>query len=170
MTPTLLTASLISILGMGGLCIFWWLTTLNRRFSSLALAILLIPYGIFLFNEYHFLGATPTPRGGSGTRSDFVALAALYICMLLGMLSNYLFRRFEVPLRNRPKFRITTFIAPVFASPVVFIPLLAVMQNTDLDFRQLDAARFMIFLVSFENGFFWKDFFDNRKESLSRKR
>jgi hypothetical protein len=52
---------------------------------------------------------------------------------------------------------------PVLASPIVFIPLLASLQNADPDLSRIDVPGFMIFVVAFENGFFWKEYFDNRK-------
>ena len=55
-------------------------------------------------------------------------------------------------------------LAPVLASPIIFIPLLASQQNADLDLSRFDIPRFMIFLVAFENGFFWREYFDNRKK------
>jgi len=85
----------------------------------------------------------------------------LYICMLLGMFSNFLYARFTKEKENRGKFDFGTFIAPVFASPVVFLPLLAAFQETGADLQNFTNGKTMIFLVAFQNGFFWKEYFDN---------
>ena len=84
--------------------------------------------------------------------------------MLLGMLAHWLYVWLETPQRKRPAFDLGLFLGPVLASPIIFIPLLASLQNTDLNLSQIDIPRFMVFVVAFENGFFWKEYFDNRKK------
>lgn len=108
-----------------------------------------------------------TAKGKSG---DFILAAALFFCMLLGMVSQYLYRRFEKPKRRRTKFDWGVFIAPVFASPIVFIPLLAAFQNADVDLANLTVPRLMIFFVAYQNGFFWKEFFDRKQREESEKK
>jgi hypothetical protein len=90
--------------------------------------------------------------------------------MLLGMLSQFLYRRFERPQRLRPTWDWGMFIAPVFASPIVFIPLLAAFQNANIDLKDLTAPRLMIFFVAYQNGFFWKEFFDRKQREEGRKK
>lgn len=107
----------------------------------------------------------PSPRGEEGL--DAVLVLALYGCMLLGMLAQYAFKRFERPQARRKKFDVGVFLAPVFASPVVFIPLLAALQKVELDFSRIDAAAVMVFFVAFQNGFFWKEYFDHRSQSAN---
>ena len=86
--------------------------------------------------------------------------------MLLGMLAQYGYNYFVTPKSDRKAFDLGVFIAPVFASPVVFIPLLAALQNADIDLTALTIPRMMVFLVAFQNGFFWKDFFDRQRQTL----
>jgi hypothetical protein len=83
--------------------------------------------------------------------------------MLLGMAAQYGYNRFEQPKAERKAFDFGLFIAPIFASPIIFIPLLAALQNADLDLTRLTTPKMMVFFVAFENGFFWKEYFDHRR-------
>ena len=98
--------------------------------------------------------------------SDLAVGIALFLFMVCGMLAQFLFDRFSAPQRERKQFDWGPFLAPVFASPVVFIPLLAAFQNADIDLTHLNTARFMVFLVAFQNGFFWREVFDKQRERL----
>jgi hypothetical protein len=88
--------------------------------------------------------------------------------MLLGMGAQFLYRHFEQPQRKRRKFDWGVFLAPVSASPIVFLPLLASFQNSEVDLSKLDVPRLMIFFVAFQNGFFWKEHFDQRQREAER--
>lgn len=128
----------------------------------------LVAIAIFSF----FLNALfgfPFPSGttAKGPNEDLIFSFVLYICMLAGMLSHYLYRHLARPQNRRLKWDWGLFLAPVFASPIVFIPLLAAFQGAGSDFRQMTAQRFMIFFVAFQNGFFWKEFFDHKRKSES---
>lgn len=94
--------------------------------------------------------------GGGGTA------ILLYLAMVAGMFAHGLFGRFSRPMAIRPPFDLGLLLAPVFASPIVFIPLLVALENADFSSRDFTTAQLMLFLVSFQNGFFWKEFFDNR--------
>lgn len=106
-------------------------------------------------------------RGGSET-NELPLILVLFASMLAGMLAHWLYGWLETPKRDRPSFDLGLFIAPVLASPIVFIPLLAALQNADLDLSRFDVPRFMLFLVAFENGFFWKEYFDNRRKKAGQ--
>jgi len=111
----------------------------------------------------------PAPRLtiAKGTSSDLAVGIALFLCMVLGMLAQFVFDHLSVPQRERKRFEWGLFLSPLFASPVVFIPLLAAFQNADIDLTHLTTARFMVFLVAFQNGFFWKEVFDKQRERLA---
>jgi hypothetical protein len=110
----------------------------------------------------------PTPRVtvAKSASSDLALGIALFLFMVFGMLAQFLFDRLSVPQRERKRFDWGLFLAPLFASPVVFIPLLAAFQNADIDLTHLTTARFMVFLVAFQNGFFWREVFDKLRERL----
>ena len=65
---------------------------------------------------------------------------------------------------ERQPFNIGRFLAPVFASPIVFIPLLGAFQSMDIDITNLTLPKIMVFFVAFENGFFWKEVVDNHQK------
>jgi cytochrome bd-type quinol oxidase subunit 2 len=119
----------------------------------------------FLLNR---LFGFPATVAAMGTREDLALLAALYLCMLTGMFAQYAYRHFERTRRHRTKWDWGLFIAPIFASPIVFVPLATSCISAGLDLKALTTVKFMIFFVAFQNGFFWKEFFDlKRKEAAS---
>lgn len=107
----------------------------------------------------------PTSKG-VGENNEIYFVIILYIFMLLGMLANYFYNRFSKPKTNRESFDIGLFIAPIFASPIIFIPLLASLQTADIELSNLTTTKLMVFIVSFQNGFFWKEYFDNRNKEI----
>jgi hypothetical protein len=125
----------------------------------------LVAYGIFLNRWFGFpFEGGVAEKGGN----DLVLTGALAISMIFGMLAQYLYRHFERPERNRTKWDWGCFIAPIFASPIIFIPLAAAFQNADVDLakERMTLPRLMIFLVAFENGFFWKEYFDRKRKEV----
>jgi hypothetical protein len=108
----------------------------------------------------------PFSLAGRGSEVGMQMLVALYISMGLGMVAQYLHRYLELPRDKRGGFDLGQFLAPVLVSPIVFIPLYAALVNSKVDFSAEPSARIMFLLVSFQNGFFWKEYFDSR----SRKR
>ncbi len=104
------------------------------------------------------------PVGKGDGDGDIYFVIVLYLCMLLGMFAQYGHKRFSRPREERGDFDFGVFVAPVFASPIVFIPLLAALQNAEVDLQNLTIVKMMVFFVAFENGFFWKDYFDNRQK------
>ena len=84
--------------------------------------------------------------------------------MILGMFAQYGFKHFSQPFSNRQNFDWGVFISPILVSPLIFLPLLAALQNSINNLETSTAPRYMMFLVSFQNGFFWKDFFDNYRK------
>ena len=161
---TLITG--ISLLGLLILAGIRARSTKNWRLFGIQTAAILL-FALFL----HAILGFPVPqpdasaRGGS---SEISFVIILYAFMLLGMLAQYGFHFFEKPKAKREPFDIGRFLAPVFASPIIFVPLLAALQNANLDLTALDAPRLMLFLVAFENGFFWKDYFDQRRKNIAR--
>jgi hypothetical protein len=100
----------------------------------------------------------PTARGAGEVQ--WALVVALYGEMILGMLAHAAYHRFQRPRGRRRKFDLGAFLAPVFVSPIIFLPLASILQATEP--VQADATRLMLFLVAFENGFFWREFFENR--------
>lgn len=152
----------ISLLALTFMAIYRLLKQKNWRIFLLHLSALIVCY--WLLNAYFdFPNPAPTPRGENDTSLVFV----LYCWMLLGMLAQYIYRRFESAEKRQKKFDIYLFFAPIFASPIIFIPLLAALQNANIDLTRLETPQIMVFLVAFENGFFWKEYFDHRRSEKS---
>jgi hypothetical protein len=108
---------------------------------------------------YFYAFESPSHLQAKGEQSSGPAMIVLYICMLVGMACHYLYSYFVKPKLKRESFEFGLLIAPVFASPIIFAPLWAAFQDAGVT---LSPLRYAAFFVAFENGFFWKEFFDNR--------
>jgi hypothetical protein len=160
MSTPLLIAIIISLLGLFSLALFSYFR--HRQLIRFVLHVFLLLICAF-FLYFYFFRAALTARGTEGG-NDVAFVIVLYLFMLLGMLAHHLYTRFTLPATDRPKFDFGLFVAPIFASPIIFIPLLSALQNANIDLRQLTTAKLMVFLVAFENGFFWKEYFDHRRQ------
>jgi hypothetical protein len=129
--------------------------------------VALAAFSVFLNWWFGFPFASPVVKKGG---NDLLLAGAMAISMVTGMFAQYLYRHFESPVRFRHKWDWGCFVAPVFASPIIFIPLAAAFQNSDIDLTKdtLTLPRLMIFLVAFENGFFWKEYFDRRQKEVGK--
>jgi hypothetical protein len=150
----------ISFIGLFVLILYYFLK--NRRWQTALLQLALLGLAFLLVYYFFLAPKPPTSRGANSP--DLYVVIVLYVFMLLGMLAQYLYSRLEQPQATRPRFDLGLFLAPVFASPMIFIPLLAALQNANLDLQHLTTPRIMVFLVAFENGFFWKELFDHRRK------
>lgn len=140
--------------------------TKNFRALVFEISVVLI---VALFLKYLFGFPVPSGTVAKSSSSDKAVASALFVCMALGMVAQFLYSHFSTPKSARREFDWGLFVAPLFTSPIVFIPLLAALQNADIDLANLTAPRLMVFLVAFQNGFFWKDFFDKqRREARGR--
>lgn len=160
MDASLNTIVAVSILGLIAVSAVQARKTGSWRQFWLTLAALAIFSGI-LYGLFGF--PFPEEIVAKGT-NDLALAAALFICMTAGMFAQYLYRHFERPKRHRRTWDWGLFFAPIFASPIVLIPLLAAFQGADIDLSKLTAPRIMMFCVAFQNGFFWKEFFDRKQK------
>ena len=160
MTPLMIVITTISIAGLLAISIYKFIKSKNWKNLIFQILIIVICFGFLYF--FFYAQEEVTTRGGGN--NDVYLVIVLYIFMLLGMLAQYLYTRFEQPKSKRKKFDFGLFMAPVFASPIIFIPLLAALQNANINFKELTTAKLMVFFVAFENGFFWKEYFDNRRK------
>jgi len=157
--------NVLIVVSMAGLLIVsgFWARKASEWRMLIAIAIWI---GAFAFLLNQLFGFPGTRVVAMGLREDLALWVALYICMAAGMLAQYLYRHFERPRRNRTKWDWGLFFAPVFASPIVFIPLATTFISAGIDLKSFTAAKSMIFFVAFENGFFWKEFFDLRRKEV----
>ena len=155
--------SIVFWISLAGLCVLALLNyTKARNIRRLVVWItILAACGA----TYYFLfqsGGHLSAKGEQPNQTGFVIV--LYVCMLLGMACHYFYTLLLKPKREREPFDLGAFLAPVFASPLVFLPLLGAFQNSQVDLVNLTLPKFMVFFVAFENGFFWKEVVDNRRK------
>lgn len=150
----------ISIVGVLFIIIHQLFKKKNTRLFIISICALML---IVTYLHKYFYSIDLLASKGDGNENELLYLIVLFIFMILGMVSQYLFSRFNQPKKDRSDFDWGIFIAPIFTSPIVFIPLYTIISNSSIDSSNFDSAKYMIFLVAFENGFFWKGFLDNQK-------
>ncbi len=123
-------------------------------------AVILLACVAFLWRFFGFLTPEPVARGDN---NEVYFIIVLYVIMVLGMLASYAFQHFSKEKAERKEWDFGLFLAPVFVSPVIFIPLLTAFQHADSD-----SPRMMMFLVAFQNGFLWKEYFDHKRKKVTK--
>jgi hypothetical protein len=107
--------------------------------------------------------APPSTRlRADGQIEEVASVVFCYVCMVLGMMAEYAYAQAERG-RRRFKFEPMTFLMPIFASPIVFIPLLTLTIAPSLPDSAISTQKLMVYLVAFQNGFFWRSFFEQRR-------
>ena len=102
----------------------------------------------------------PGPVDQMGGLDETASVVLCYTSMLMGMLAEHGYVRIE----RDEKLRIdATVLLPIFASPIVFIPLLTLTSDIG-DGGAFSRAKLMVYLVAFQNGFFWKTFFEQQRK------
>jgi len=152
----ILTGSLAAFVGV---LVYWMITyrlTLVRTLSLLTLGATSIAVVAWL---------SPTQVATRASIDDTAAVIFCYFSMLLGMTAEYWYAQGELGAAKF-KFEWTTFLMPIFASPIVFIPLLTITTDVAEAGGAFTRAKLMIYLVAFQNGFFWKSFFEQRRREL----
>lgn len=107
--------------------------------------------------------AFPDGIESKGSAAETAATALCYVSMVLGMAAEYFYTQAERG-RTRFTFEPMTFLMPLFASPIVFIPLLTITSDVAAGGGAFTKANLMVYLVAFQNGFFWKGFFEQRRQ------
>jgi len=98
-----------------------------------------------------------------GAVQEGVAMALCYGSMVLGMIAQYFYKQGERGDKQL-SFEPLEFLMPIFASPIVFIPLLTITSDLALT-GAFTRGKLMVYLVAFQNGFFWKSFFEQRQKA-----
>jgi hypothetical protein len=153
MSPRLGIILTVSVLALAvGLVYRMFARGQTRRLAS-ALAL-----GLALAVVMLIVPAPVATRGGE----EIASVVICYVCMLLGMTAEYGYSKAE---RGETTFRfeLMPFLMPIFASPIVFIPLLSLMTEDAMSGGAFTRAKLMVYLVAFQNGFFWKSFFEQRR-------
>jgi hypothetical protein len=118
--------------------------------AVVAVALLWVAYAV-----------TPAAVEEKAALDETAAIVFCYLSMVLGMVAQYFYVQAE---RGKTKFEFDwmTFLMPIFASPIVFIPLLTLTSEVAIG-GAFTRAKLMVYLVAFQNGFFWKSFFEQRR-------
>ena len=127
-----------------------------RRYRA-TVALLAVALGVFAF-------ALRDTVESKGTIDDTTPVVFCYLAMLVGMFAENGYSQ-AARGHTRLTFVLMDFLMPVFASPIVFIPLLTITA----DMAQGGAftrSKLMVYLVAFQNGFFWKSFFEQRRKAV----
>jgi len=103
-----------------------------------------------------------------GSLDETASMIICYASMLLGMAAEYGYSIAERKTRGESTtFDTLTFLMPIFASPIVFIPLLTLTAELGAAGGAFSRTRLMVYLVAFQNGFFWKQLFEQRRQSVT---
>jgi hypothetical protein len=90
----------------------------------------------------------------------------LYLAMLAGMLAHFGYGYLALPKRSRRRFDVANFLAPILVSPIVFLPLASLFGSSPTT-TVTRSSHVMLLLIAFENGFFWREFFENRQKVMA---
>ena len=149
---TIVTVSLIGLIG--GVAYFELRRWQTGKFlaSAVLVAVVLAVYRFVM----------PDSVETKGPADEIIAVVFCYSAMLLGMIAEYFYAQGE---QGRRRFRLEPirFLMPVFASPIVFIPLLTITNELSIG-GAFTKAKLMVYLVAFQNGFFWKSFFEQSRQ------
>jgi hypothetical protein len=160
---------LVCIIGFVGLSARWARAT--GEWASFWTSVLpLSAFVLFLNRWFGF----PSPNSVVQKAADHDVLLAgvMFLCMVVGMLFRHLHEFFGSPARRRKRWDWGCFLAPVFASPIMFLPLAAAFQNVEIDLTnpRLKLPQLMVFFVAFQNGYFWKEHYDHKLKLAEKNR
>lgn len=113
-------------------------------------------------NLFNFSSMETKSAGDSALTTTLVVFC--YVSMLLGMVAEYYYSQAK---EGKKKFEMNyvEFVIPFLLSPMIFIPLLSIIHNP-MDTVVTATPRLMIYLVSFQNGFLWKNYMSGQKKKV----
>ena len=155
MTPVLSSLLAASVVGL--LACVWWFSVVRARPRRVARAVALTALAVIAIRY-----AMVTPVESKGAIHETLAVVFCYAAMVVGMMAQYAYQQTQT---HDFRFDPAAFLMPIFVSPIVFIPLLTVIGevNTTGAFAQ---PKLMVYLIAFQNGFFWRSFFATAAASM----
>jgi len=118
------------------------------------------------FSSQRWASALHDTVESKGTVDETAPVVFCYLAMLLGMFAEYGYSQAEHG-HTKLTFALMDFLMPIFASPIVFIPLLTITADMS-DGGAFTRSKLMVYLVAFQNGFFWKSFFEQRRKTVEQ--
>jgi drug/metabolite transporter (DMT)-like permease len=157
MSRALATVLMLSVLGLLMNLIYVDLVASRRKRFGPSTLLLLVAAAIYA-------SAFSSDIESKGAVQESVAVVFCYLSMVLGMVAQYCYGQAE---RGAEKltFKPMEFLMPIFASPIVFIPLLTITADIALS-GAFTKSKLMVYFVAFQNGFFWKSFFERRRREM----
>lgn len=149
--------SLLLLSGIASGVVLLLLALRTRRPRVIVLTLMVVALSAWIV--YSVAPATAGTRG----EDDNTTLVISYVAMVLGMTAHYVYAQAERGAKKL-KFNWLSFVMPILASPIVFIPLVSLSGEVPAVGGAFTHAKVMVYLVAFQNGFFWKHFFDQRKQ------
>ena len=134
--------------------LYYVMTTTSRRTRVAALLVLAVGAWVV------YTPSSSLTQTRSSSDEVIVAVVA-YIAMVLGMMAQYFYVQAESGA-TKVKFEWLPFLMPLLASPIIFIPLVSIAVDAGGG-GAFTRQKLMVYLVAFQNGFFWKQVFDQRR-------
>lgn len=152
--------SLLLVSGAASAVVLLVLALRTRRPRVIILTLLVVA-----LSGWIVYSVAPAAAGTRG-EDDGTTLIISYVAMVLGMTSHFVYVQAERGAKTL-RFNWLSFVMPILASPIVFIPLVSLAGEVPAVGGAFTHAKVMVYLVAFQNGFFWKHFFDQRKRDTA---
>lgn len=159
MSPTVYSTLMVSLIGAVAALVIFAARHGDIRLWTVTVLVGLVSAGVWYANP------SPFATRADNDVQEIAAVAICYVAMLLGMMAEYVYRQAEKG-QERPTFTPMTFVMPILASPIVFIPLVTIAGEVQAA-GILSQAKLMVYLVAFQNGFFWRSFFEQRRREIA---
>ena len=121
---------------------------------------------IYLLNRYFGYFNTIEIKGKI-TVGENLTLCGLYISTVLGILGHHIFIQIK-GLNSRgkqPKLKWVPLLKPLAISPIIFMAVLNQLNKMGTQANTLTAV-ITQFILAFQNGFFWREVFENAKTKI----
>ncbi len=132
-----------------------------RRKNPIQLGIVLLSIGAYLalVAYLHQQPLSVEAKGPEEGPRFWATIAALLVCIILGMLADAMYSWLgKTPAQRRKPIDWPSMIKPLFISPLILIPTVGAFQNAKIDLTRLGFAWLMILLTAFEKGFLWRHY------------
>ena len=152
---------LLLVSGTASAAVVFYLALRSRRPRTIVATLVLLLVGALIV-----YAVSPTATITRGDEANGVTLVISYVAMLLGMAAHYFYAQADRGAK-KVKFQWLAFLMPILASPIVFIPLVSIAGEVPAVGGAFTHAKVMVYLVAFQNGFFWKHFFERQKQEAA---
>jgi hypothetical protein len=134
--------------------LYYVITSTSRRPRVTALLVLAV-------GAWVLYTLTPSLTQTRSSTDEVIVAVIAYFAMVLGMVAQYFYVQAETGA-TKVKFEWLPFLMPLLASPIIFIPLVSIAVDAGGG-GAFTRQKLMVYLVAFQNGFFWKQVFDQRR-------